>query len=180
MMYCAISEAYSHGYNADDKSNKSIITTTNNNNIPNKNNQLNYHGTAISDLQPQDHNYYINKFISGLIDNNSSYSASQDDYYTHIKRCKFCKKTINSKLLNYFNPQNNFFENYNHKNIKPIKPKKNKNIREYFENKPEKNISELFSADFLGCDFKEIILIILIGIIIIFVLNIILKIGKKI
>jgi len=102
------------------------------------------------------HNYYINKFLQDISNDGDTLSltSSQDDIvYEHIKKCKYCKTQINKKL------------------------------RQQIINKPEpvKSIiyPKILPTTILGYDIKEIIIIILIGICLIFLLDLFVKIGKK-
>lgn len=103
------------------------------------------------------HNYYIKKFMLGFIDDGSlSMSSTQDnDVYDHIKSCKYCRSQINKKMKKH-----------------------------YSKSKNQKNdIVETFTADkptICGYDLKEILVVILIGIVLIFLLDLFVKIGKNI
>lgn len=181
-MYCAINEAYNYKY-SDNSNNSNILTISNKSEselsnlskLPLDLQSDNNNSSALilppDNLEQEDHNYYINKFIKGILDNGSSYSTSNDEnLYCHLKKCKFCKKNIQSKMKEYFesnNTTNNFipenFQSNPNNNIEEIKPKNN----------------GIFNQEIIGCDIKEIILIVFIGIVIIFILDLVLKIGKK-
>ena len=104
------------------------------------------------------HQYYINKFINRLQNDDDSVESSQDDgIYDHIKCCKYCRMQINCKLkMNLTNSP---------------KEDKNKIVNEHFNFDDNK---------IFGYDLKEILLIIVAGIIIICVIDLIVKLSRKI
>lgn len=105
------------------------------------------------------HNECINKFVKGIVDDNTSMMSYYDsNVYDHIKKCKYCKVQINDKIKRYYNNKIDI-------NNTP---------------KDEGIIEPLFSGKFIGYDMKEIILIIIIGVIVVFILDLLVKIGKKI
>lgn len=104
-----------------------------------------------------DHSYYINKFIKNLTDEYDSVSlesSNNDAIFSHVKNCKFCKGKVNEKLKLHFNP-------------KPKNDIKLNKINEYFSNQS------------LGYNLKELFIIILGGIVLVFILDLLVKIGKK-
>lgn len=107
------------------------------------------------------HNHYINKFFNSIIDDPSdvaSMASSQDDeLYDHIKKCKYCRTQINKKMKLHYNKKNKIVKKKNSKIIKNIKS----------------------NDKIFGYDVKEIIIIIVISVIIIFILDLLVKIGKK-
>lgn len=105
-----------------------------------------------------DHKYCIDRIIKSLSEepDTASLISSYDDMnmvYKHVKTCKYCKNKINKQLQK----QNNIID-------MPIK----KDIVECYDN--NKN---------LGYGLKELLIIILGGIILVFVLDLLVKIGKK-
>ena len=113
-----------------------------------------------------DHDYYINKTIKSLIEDQdsnslSSLASSQNNYiYHHVRSCKYCKDKINEKMKEHF------------------KPEISKSIQKNNNNKPS-DIKEYFDMTNLGYDFKEILIIILAGIVLVFILDLLVKIGKR-
>jgi hypothetical protein len=111
-----------------------------------------------------DHNYYINKTIKSLLEDQDSHSfsslaSSQNNYiYKHVKSCKYCKDKINKKMKEHFIPEIS----------KPI---------QQITNNPD--IKEYFDMTNLGYDLKEILIIILAGIVLIFILDLLVKIGRR-
>ena len=110
--------------------------------------------------------YYMTKFIETIVHNdNTSITSSEDikntskfdDIYDHVKKCLFCRSHINAKMKKIYK------ENQN-------------NQLEKFE---PQDITGSALAQFKDFDIKEIIIIILIGIVIIFVLDMFVKIGRK-
>lgn len=104
-----------------------------------------------------DHEYHIKKFIQQFIDDTDvmSMTSSQDDIlYEHVKKCKYCKSQVATKLKNYYCKKNKSVESFKPLSILPKK--------------------------IIGYSVKEIIIVILIGICIIFLLDLFVKIGKKI
>lgn len=103
------------------------------------------------------HEYCINRIVQSLFgdqDTLSMASSENNDAYRHVKTCKYCKTKINQKMKNYFKPAQ-------------------------IENKQPDNIKEYFDQTNLGYDLKELLIIILAGIILIFILDLLVKIGKK-
>lgn len=109
------------------------------------------------------HSYYINKFMRSIIDDGNdivSLASSQDDeLYDHIKSCKYCRNQINIKMKNYYKNQT-----VEDKKDVPVKYK-------------EKSL--ILPDKIFGYNVKEIILIIVASIIIIFILDLLVRIGKR-
>jgi hypothetical protein len=128
------------------------------------------------------HQYYIKKFIQGIIDEDLiSLTSSQDNnVYDHIKECKYCKSQINMKMKQYYisHDKNNKDELIipQSKNNELLKKQSENDIDDKFY---KKNLSKFFSQTFVGYDIKEIIIIIIIGLCIIFILDMFVRIGKK-
>lgn len=102
-----------------------------------------------------DHDYCTKNFLQFFVYNDDMISlntAFDDKIYKHVKKCKICKKRINS-ILN--------------------KVKLEKQITE----QTEKPVVENFN--YFGYDIKEIILIIVCGIILVFILDLLVKLGRK-
>lgn len=108
------------------------------------------------------HEYYIEKMIKGLLednDSNPSITSSQNNHiYNHVKSCKFCKTEINERMKEHFKPKLELSK----ESITHIK-------KENFDTT---------SLD-LGYDLKEILIIILAGIVLVFILDLLVKIGKR-
>lgn len=121
------------------------------------------HESSIS-LKPKkklSHQYCINKVLSSLSDesdNISNYSSQNADAYDHVKKCKYCKNKINEIMK--MNSGSN-------------------STKEIELEKKDNHINEYFTTQTLGYDFKELMIIILAGIILIFILDLLVKIGKK-
>lgn len=117
------------------------------------------------------HKYCIDKMVNNFInepDINSVASSQNDaqssravDVYKHVNSCKYCKTKINEKVKKYFSDNSN----YNNKN--------NNNLinTEHFNFDGFKNN--------LGYDIKELFIIILSGLSLIFILDLLVKIGRK-
>jgi len=121
--------------------------------------------TMTPNVKKKSHGYYTNAFIHSLendLDLNSLDSSNYNSVYDHVKKCKECKYGINKKLK--MNSQ---------KIDLNIQPK----IKEIEADK--KKTVEYFTFTDIGYNIKEIIIILLIGIIIVFVLDLLVKIGKK-
>jgi len=134
--------------------NESSLDFLNESYIPQKN--INLQESNISKYK-LDHKYCIDKIVMSLIDNSDNVSSSSsidDDVYKHVKLCKYCKNKINQKMKTHYSK---------------------------FDKKQENNIvvNEHFLNQYLGYDFKELLVIILFGIILIFILDLLVKIGKK-
>lgn len=114
----------------------------------------------LMDFSKIDHQYYIDKMIKGFTDDsdiNSLASSKNNNVYNHVNKCKYCKTKINEKIKK--------------------KIKSNKGI-----NNNEKKL-EFFSHDEFrynfGYDLKELLIIILSGLSLIFILDLLVKIGRK-
>nr|QBK89008.1 MAG: hypothetical protein LCMiAC02_01010 [Mimivirus LCMiAC02] len=120
------------------------------------------------------HKYYIKKFIQEISDDDMiSMTSSQDDsVFDHIKKCKYCKSEINKKLKKHYSKPIKSEEPI----VKVTQPKQS-NIP-YREVAKQVDIPLVPSIS-LGYDIKEIIIIFIIGIILIFILDLCVKIGKK-
>lgn len=109
------------------------------------------------------HNYCIEKFLKSIVDDGNdmlSLASSEDDLlYDHIKSCKYCKSQIHQKMKMYYDSK------------PPSKKTTQKEVRvkEPFE-LPEK---------IFGYNVKEIIIIIAVSIMIIFILDLLVRIGRK-
>ena len=113
------------------------------------------------------HKYYIDKFVNNIINDKdeksdimSLASSIEGTIYAHIKSCKYCRSKINERLKNHYK-----------KIKKKNKVKKNDSILE--------NFGSIDKFEILGYEIKDIILIMMLGIIIIFVLDLFVKIGRK-
>jgi len=131
-------------------------------------------GTSIDVLREgkkkkKKHNYYIQQFLreirSDENDTISITSTKQSDIYEHIRKCKFCKYQIGKKL-------NVDKDKDIAKTIEDIDNSMMDNmLDDMVDNKPEKEKT--------GHDIKDIILIIVIGIVIIFILDLFVKLGSR-
>lgn len=152
------------------------------------------------------HNYYINKFIQIMMDNNSdadmmSVTSSEDiNMYNHIRICKYCRSQINQKMKQYYCQQYNTVSTPEQSNNKINVPEDRSLVndngsQQYFneirkldkmtKNKVKgikKNLVEGFNSFTTKCtgyELREIVIIILVGIIVIFLLDLFVKIGRK-
>lgn len=202
-MYCAINEAfdnnnndYNNDHNVYSKFNKYIRDKQP---LSNNTNNNNFTGTTINDLhnsptkdidvisfpntidsnivndeniitksrlkRPKDHRYYVTifmKLISSESDGSSLSSDSflndnNDDVFEHVKLCRKCRREINKRIKD-----------------------KSGNLSTVASKKRNPPVVEHFSPDVNNYNIKEILLIILSGIILIFVLDLIIRIGKKV
>lgn len=102
-----------------------------------------------------DHDYCTKNFLQFFVYNNDMISLNtgfDDKIYKHVKKCKICKKRINSVIYK-------------------------KNLEKQINGKTEKPIVEEFN--YFGYDIKEIIIIIVCGIILVFILDLLVKLGRK-
>jgi len=97
------------------------------------------------------HEYCIKRFVDSIIYNDDvrTVDSSDDEIYNHIKDCKYCKTQINTKMKHYY--------------IAKTEPK----IQEHFDEG---------SGEY---SIKEIMIIVIIGILLIFVIDLLVKLGKK-
>jgi hypothetical protein len=104
------------------------------------------------------HNYCIKKFVDNIVydDDLRTLDSYDDEIYDHLKSCKYCRSQINIKL-------------------------KERMIYNNTKNDETKIIAktEHFSLESYGYDLKEITIIILAGILLIFILDLLVKLGKK-
>lgn len=107
------------------------------------------------------HEQCITRFVNQIINDNESLVSSRDSQlYDHIKSCKYCKSQINNRLKKHSLVQKS--DNIIEKEINNI------------------NEKQIISNNFFGYSLKEILLIVLAGIIIICVLDLIVKMSRKI
>ncbi len=164
--------------------NNSILPQQNNNkNLSQQNDQilsqqLDYLLNKPRSKSKPSHQYYIKKFVRAMIDEasdqisnvsldnsiggNSLESFANYDVYNHIKSCKYCRSEAHKRLKAYYARDS--------KNEKQIKKTTEGFIGDNFT--IPKDI-------LLGYDLKEIVIMIIIGIILIFVLDLFVKIGRK-
>jgi len=115
-----------------------------------------------------DHNYCVNKIIKNIIEEPDIFSlgsSENDVVYKHVKTCKICKKKIDEKLKDHYKVTNQ----QNQQNNQLTKKEVHATQLEHFN----------FEIPNLGYNLKEIMVIILGGIILIFILDLLVKIGKK-
>ncbi|ARF11216.1 hypothetical protein Klosneuvirus_1_73 [Klosneuvirus KNV1] len=112
-----------------------------------------------------DHNYCVNKIIKNIIEEPDIFSlgsSENDVVYKHVKTCKICKKKIDEKLKDHYKVTTQQNQQLSKKEVHTDK-------LEHFN----------FEIPNLGYNLKEIMVIILGGIILIFILDLLVKIGKK-
>lgn len=100
------------------------------------------------------HSYYIKCFIDKLTNEEDlsigSFSSGDSGVFDHVKSCKYCRMMVNQKMKN------------NNQPTLPPSPK--------IDRKNDK---------IMGYDLKEVAIIILIGVIIIFILDLLVRIGRS-
>ena len=101
------------------------------------------------------HEYYVDKMVKCLLEDQESVASSNSNNYVyqHVKSCKICKGQVNKKMKDHFLPELQVIQ---------VNTVKNENF-----------------GSMLGYDLKEILIIILAGIILIFILDLLVKIGKR-
>jgi len=117
-----------------------------------------------NDYASLDHYYCINTFIKTFIENpdvTSRSSTLNDNVYRHIKTCKFCKRKISERT----------------KQSNTVASDKTPAQKLSLSND---SILDQLTQENLGYDLKEIALIILAGIILVFILDLLVRIGRKI
>lgn len=103
-----------------------------------------------------DHQKCIDKMISILTTDNDNLSlvslySSNDDVYKHVNKCRYCKNKINEEMKKYYKSE----------------PK-------------EEPKSELLDKKYsFGYDIKELAIIIISGIILVLILDLLVKLGRK-
>lgn len=102
----------------------------------------------------RDHNFYITQFMTSILDDISLASSQDSSIYDHIKTCKYCRSEIS-------------------KRIKGIKPDNKIEPFSFGDNLPS------LPTKIAGYEFNEIIIIVVVGIVIIFVLDLLVKIGTR-
>jgi hypothetical protein len=134
--------------------------------------------------QPINHEYYITKFMRTILDDtmsngiesmngssnstNGALNSASSDVYDHVKSCKYCRSKISKKIKAYYSTEATA-KSTAQSSILGLT-----NIEGFTDGKLSipKNI-------LLGYELKEIIIIIIVGIILIFVLDLFVKIGRK-
>ena len=113
-----------------------------------------------------DHDYYIDKMVKSLLEDHDSLASSQNNFvYIHVKSCKYCKDRINEKMKKHFQQDSLEIPT----NLDDIKRDK----------QDKKDIKEYFDMTNIGYDLKEILIIILAGIVLVFILDLLVKIGRR-
>ena len=127
---------------------------------------------SVTKIKDRSHEYYIRNFIKdfGDMESKSLSKSEYTDTYDHIKTCKFCKNEIKLRM------------NYTASNTNTNNPIKITNLP-IASNDTIKNQNQLepfgsFSLLSNNTDIKEIVVIVLIGIVIIFLLDLCTKINK--
>lgn len=112
------------------------------------------------------HKYCINKFIQTMFETDdimSIGSSDDSDVYMHVKRCKYCKNEINKRMRH---------------RERMIEPENDKMT----VGKPRSGLEKLTIEGLqeeVGYDLKEVLFIVLAGIVLIFLLDLLVKIGRK-
>jgi hypothetical protein len=97
-----------------------------------------------------DHDYYASKFARDMMTTDlESLMSNNDKVYKHVKSCKICKQKVKGLMKDQYCP----------------------------DILPQVNV-EHFDGNIIGYDIKELILIILGGIILIFVFDLLVRVGR--
>lgn len=115
-----------------------------------------------------DHQYCIDKIVKTLIDEPDAVSlaSSIDDIdlvYKHIKSCSYCKSKINKNIKNQCQ-----LSGYAQDIKNSLTGKNPYELRECFD-----------TSQNMGYGLKELLIIILAGVVLVFILDLLVKIGKK-
>ncbi len=169
------------------KKNRDSRSTNNDNNVKAKPQKLS-------------HQYCISRFIYDIMDDNSSMasmlttgSTQNSDVYDHIKGCKYCRTQINQKLKQRYiteQKQNAFHESiasaasakvplHDIQQIHTMNYPKQVTTSESVPSPTKVTQVKSIANKILGYDIKEIVIIIFIGVFIIFVLDLFVKVGRK-
>tara|TARA_Y100000780_G_scaffold83939_1_gene75735 strand:- start:3559 stop:4236 length:678 start_codon:yes stop_codon:yes gene_type:complete len=101
--------------------------------------------------------YCINKYVQEFSkDDLLSIGSDYNDVFEHVSGCKYCRNEVAKKL----------------------KAKFSENKKDKIDNKKEENEINNFT-DNLKSDIKEIVIVIVVGLVIIFLLDLFYRIGKK-
>lgn len=120
------------------------------------------------------HRYYIDKFIKSINDDMSDImsimSSHDNETYEHIRTCKYCRTQIKNKMKKLILDEEytDFGQTNDELTIE--------NFTDSLTSCKPKNLANFGS---LGYELKEILIIILVGIILIFILDLLVKIGRK-
>ena len=114
------------------------------------------------------HNFCINKFLKSIADDRSdiiSLASSQDgQVYDHIRSCKYCRNQINQKMKKiYQNKTEGFSQTEQQQEISKQ------------TNQPSLDLPDKI----FGYKVKEIIIIITVSIMLIFILDLLVRVGRK-
>lgn len=107
------------------------------------------------------HSFYISYFLDKFLHDDmaslvSSHQKDDDEVFEHIKQCKYCRSKVNEEMKDYYQQE-----------ISKV------------DEQPPIVKERSFSPINFGYDIKEIVVIILVGICIIFILDLFVKIGRK-
>jgi len=124
------------------------------------------------------HDYCVNMFVREMNDNVSVNNSIDGNIYIHIKHCKICKQKLNNYMKNNIKEEFNGGDDNESMSSGEIVATNNRiynNIQSTIPN----NIYKYISIDSLGYDLKEIMIIFLSGIVLVFILDLLVKIGRK-
>lgn len=123
-------------------------------------------------MKDRTHEYYIRNFIRDFGDDNSTLLPKHEyeDTYDHIKTCKYCKDEIKLRMNG-----NDIKSNVQHEPT--IVDKSNDHPKKHIDKHYNKN-NQIKSYLSGNNDMKEIAVVVLIGIVIIFLLDLFAKISK--
>jgi hypothetical protein len=108
----------------------------------------------------KNHDYYITQFLQSIVDDISVASSQDDDIYDHIKNCKYCRSEIGKRMKDKYSPDL-MFDAAKSETFLP-------------------DLSKTFPKKIVGYEITEIIIIIVVGIAIIFILDLLVRIGMRI
>lgn len=109
----------------------------------------------------KDHNFYITQFLQSIVDDISMASSEDDDIYDHIKKCKYCRSEIGKRMKEKYTSDP--FTETNFETTETFLP----------------NITNNFPKKIIGYEITEIVIIIIVGIVIIFILDLLVRIGMR-
>ena len=115
-----------------------------------------------------DHQYCIDKIVKSLVEEPDAVSLAStiddiDLVYKHIKTCGYCKNKINSSIKNQCN-----LSGYARDMKNSLTGKNPYEVKECFD-----------TSQNMGYGLKELLIIILAGIVLVFILDLLVKIGKR-
>lgn len=162
MNYCNVNEAYKENY-FDAQNN--LVNGTKISDLKHLDNlssesssadQLSFDLPSIKSLK-KDHTYYIKVFSQNMTSDDASLLDIPSDVYDHVKKCKYCRMEVKSRIKKHYTL--------------------NKNNNNKGSTKRNRSYKKLHKKN--GHNIKEFAIVFIIGLTILLILDLFMKLGKS-